>query len=130
MIENAKKLYNTRNYIVKAFKEKEQTKEDEQSEDEMDQKLQPWVEESKERFDEIKNIINKAVKNKLWVMVDKSETISVKKARDLLDRIISKSDEKLIDRRTFDMYKDIVEDSKKKKANESNPTGPRIIKCF
>ena len=116
MIENAKKLYNTRNYIVKAFKEKEQTKEDEQSEDEMDQKLQPWVEESKERFDEIKNIINKAVKNKLWVMVDKSETISVKKARDLLDRIISKSDEKLIDRRTFDMYKDIVEDSKKKKS--------------
>ena len=82
LIENAKELYKTRGDIINAFTKLEtevkETK-DEETEAKINRVLPPWVEVSKERFDKIKDTINKAVKDKLQVKLLGNNIISMTK---------------------------------------------------
>ena len=75
LIENAKKIYETRNDIINVFK-KLKTEEDEQTEEDEIKKLPPWVEVSRKRFDEIKVTVNKAKKGKIQVKLLGRKVIS------------------------------------------------------
>ena len=82
LIENAKELYKTRGDIINAFTKLEtEVKEakDEETEAKINRVLPPWVEVSKERFDKIKDTINKAVKDKLQVKLLGNNIISMTK---------------------------------------------------
>ena len=82
LIENAKELYKTRGDIINAFTKLEtevkETK-DEETEAKINRVLPPWVEVSKERFDKIKDTINKAVKDNLQVKLLGNNIISMTK---------------------------------------------------
>ena len=73
LIKNAEDILDTRENIINVFKklknEKgeqfEESEKSEESEDEINQKIPPWMQVLKERFNETKNIVNKAVKEKL-----------------------------------------------------------------
>ena len=66
---------------------------------------------SRERFDEIKDIINKAVKDRLQVKLIENKIISMTKIKNLIN-CINTSDPKSIDKETYDMYQENVQDSR------------------
>ena len=78
-------------------------------EDETDQELPPWIKVTKNRFNEIKDVITKANDNKLGTSIRKKK-ITLKNAQELLgDTISGKIDKKKAQK----MYNSIDDDTNK-----------------
>ena len=85
-----------------------------------------WIKVTKERLDEINDIIEKAKNNGLKAVVE-GKIINLNDADDLLDSIYNNLNSKNIKDETTDLYKKIVEDSTKIViANKTNATESRL----
>ena len=95
-----------------------------EEEDETDQELPPWMKVPKSRFNEIKDVITRAIESKLMTRME-GRNISLKNAEKLLEGMISG---KITKKKARDMYNDIAEDVNK--LNKLKPTESRKKFCL
>ena len=95
-----------------------------EDEDETDQELPPWIKVPKSRFNEIKDVITRAIESKLMTKLKKGNII-LKNVEKLLEGIISG---KINKKKARDMYNDISEYVNK--LNKLKPTESRKKCCL
>ena len=120
--ENWRKKHDYKNLNDFSYQVDEVNKADvteKENEDETDQELPPWIKVPKSRFNEVKDVINRANESKLMTRLE-GKNITLKNAEKLLEGMINR---KIGKKKARDMYNDIAEDVNK--LNKLQPTESR-----
>ena len=104
-------------YQVDEAKKDEAEKEKEKK-DETDQELPPWIKVTKNRFNEIRDVITRANESKLMTRLEK-RNITLKNAEKLLEDVISRKINKKEARKMYNSIADDVNKLNKLKPRES-----------
>ena len=99
---------------------------DKEDENETDQELPPWIKVPKGRFNEIKDVINRANESKLMTRLE-GKKITFKNAEKLLEAMISG---KINKKKARDMYNNIAEDVNKLNKLKSTESRKKILSIF